>query len=154
MHHLEAVVLVQDVLGGAVVGGEAVAIAELGWNRIEVEVDGDGAEIGVDVEAFVAKAQLLVQMPGRCDSGPGGVDVGRDLVVRRDRPAESLEQAVEQAPVRAPDALRAQLDDIGDAVEYAEALHLVVQREDWRTESHLFYPVKFTAAQMRGVSPQ
>src|SRR5262249_14762876 len=129
---------VEDVLGGAVIGGKPVAVVEFPWHLVEVEVHVQGAEVRIDIDAFVAEPQALVQVTRGGITGAVGVYVRCDLAVRQRRPAERLEQSVEQASVGTPNALRSQLDDVGYTFEHPEHLELTVERQNRWPESHCF----------------
>src|SRR5438132_2971458 len=73
-------------------------------------------------------------------SGPGGVDIDVELFARRDRTSERLEQADQQPPVGAPDALRTQFHDAINAIKSSQQLELAIQRQDRRTETHFLQP--------------
>jgi hypothetical protein len=62
VHHLEGVVLVQDVLGRSMIRGQPVFAAIGRRHGIEIDVEREGAEVAVDIDTVVLEPQLLVQM--------------------------------------------------------------------------------------------
>src|SRR5262249_43902268 len=134
--HLECVVLIEQVFGGPVIGGQSEFSSVFRRYRIEIDVEGERAEIPVYVDAFVPETQAFMQMARGRQAGSRVVDVPAQFVSRRYGTAERLEQAGQQSSIRAPNALRAQLDHAVDAVEGADDLELAIEREDGGTEAH------------------
>src|SRR5262249_19529841 len=86
--------------------------------------------------------------------GPGGIDVDVELLARRNRAPESLEQAGQQPPVRTPDALRTQFHDAVDAVEGSQQLELTIERQDRRTETHFLQTSRMRFGKLDGNDPE
>src|SRR2546421_2977809 len=62
MHHLEHVVLIENVLGGAVVGDETVLADMLRRACVEVEIEGNGIELRIEIDAMIGKAKCGIEL--------------------------------------------------------------------------------------------
>src|SRR5262249_41556422 len=97
-------------------------------------------KVAVDVHAVVLEAKLFVEVARRGMSGPGGIDIDVELLARRDRTSERLEQAGQQPPVGTPDALRTQFDAPINPLKGSQQCELTIERQNWRTETHCVQP--------------
>jgi hypothetical protein len=66
MHHLEHIVLIENVLGSAVVGDEAVLADMLRRAGVEVEIEGNGIELRIEVDAMIGKAKRGLRICRAC----------------------------------------------------------------------------------------
>ena len=101
MHHLEHVVLVEDVLGGAVVRREVVPAAMLRRNRVEVHLELQRPESRVHVDAGVGHPEVLVEI------APGARPVRKALHRRVPGgfPPERAKEIPHHRPLGTPDSL-------------------------------------------------
>src|SRR5262249_37175947 len=136
VNHLERVALIENVLGCAVIGRQAIFSARLRRHRIEIDIQGQRSEIAVDIHAVIFEAQLLVQMARGGEARSGRIDIDAELVVGRDWTSERLKQAEQQSPIGAPHALRTQFDDAVDIFEGSQKLELPIKCKNWRTKTH------------------
>src|SRR3984893_6914567 len=88
MHHLEHVVLIENVLGGAMVGDEAVLAGMLRRTWVEVEIEGNGIELRIEIDAMIGEAKRGIEL----QSGPLPVCKPVEHVRRGRRLSECLEQ--------------------------------------------------------------
>jgi hypothetical protein len=111
VNHLERIALIENVLGRAMVGREAVLPTRFRRHGIEIDVERQRPELAVDVHAVVFQAELFVEVARRGVSRPGGIDIDLEFLAGRNRASERLKQAGQQPPVGTPDALRTQFHD-------------------------------------------
>src|SRR5436190_7989928 len=134
MHHLEYVVLIENVLGSAVVGDEAVLADMLRRAGVEVEIEGNGIELRIEVDAMIGKAKRRVEL----HSGALPVCESVEHVRRRRRLPECLEQFLDDSSLGTPHVLCPELHHIGDALENTQPFELAIQRQYWWTQPHTF----------------
>lgn len=108
--------------------GQPVFAAVGRRHGIEIDVEREGAEVAVDIDTVVLEPQLLVQMARRSTADATVAAVETELLLGWHGPAECLEQTDQQGPVRAPHALRSQLDNAVDAIEDPQRLQLAIER--------------------------
>src|SRR5215813_14079990 len=140
MNHLEGVALIENVLARAMVGRQTVLPTGCGRHRIEIDVERQRSEVAVDVHAVVLETELFMEMARRGVSGSGGIDIDLELLARRDRASERLEQAGQQSLVGTPDALRTQFHDAINPIKGSQQFELAIERQDRRTETHCVQP--------------
>src|SRR5262245_43267522 len=147
VHHLEHIVLIENVLGGAVVGDEAVLTDMLRRARVEVEIERDGIELRIEIDAMISKPERGIEL----QSGALPIREPVEHVRGRGRLAECLEQVLHQAGLWTPYVLRPEFHHIRDALENAQSFELAVQGQYWWTQAHTFSPFSFRA--QNGTSP-
>jgi len=129
VHHLEDIVLVQKMLGGAVVGHETIAVLVLFGRAVEIHVEHECAHSPVDIDALVLHSQRLVEEAGRLLAGI----VGAEKLWTRRWPSERGKQRLDQILLRTPEILGSELDHLLDSVECAGDLQLSVKLDNWRS---------------------
>ena len=65
MHHLEHIVLVQDVLGSSVIRDQPVFALMLRGYAVEIQIHDNRSDPAIDVHAAIFDAESFLQQPGR-----------------------------------------------------------------------------------------
>ena len=90
VHYLEHIVLIENVFGGAVIGDEAVLAYMLRRACVEVEIERDGIELRIEIDAMIGKAERGIEFQ------PGALPIREPVehVRRGRRLTERLEQVL------------------------------------------------------------
>src|SRR5262249_2688200 len=132
MHRLEHVVLIKNVLGGAVIGDQAV-LSLVGFrHEIEVQIHDDRADAAVHVDATIFNAERLIEQAGGVLAGIARVQKSRVLNLLSER----LQQRGHEIFLWAPEVLRAELHDLGDAFEGPLQFELSIEFDNRWSKSH------------------
>src|SRR5262245_38212295 len=99
---------------------------------VEIQIHHDRSDPAVYVDAAISDAERLIQQAGRFLAGVAGVEKGRVL----DLLSERLQQRDHEIFLRAPEVLRAEFHDLGDAFKGALQLELSVEFDNGRSKSH------------------
>src|SRR5262249_287046 len=136
VNHLERVALIENVLGCAVIGRQAIFPTRLRRHCIEIDIQDQRSKLAVDIHAVIFEAQLLVQMARGSEARSGRIDIDVELLAGRDWSSKGLKQIEQQSSIGAPHPLRTQFDDAVDALKGSQELELTIKRKNWRTKTH------------------
>src|SRR5262249_52779385 len=123
-----------NVLGSAVVGDESVLADMLRRAGVEVEIEGNGIELRIEVNAMIGKPKRGIEL----HSGALPVCESVEHVRRRRLFSECLEQLLDDSSLGTPHVLCPELHHIGDPLENTQPFELAIQRQYWWTQPHTF----------------
>src|SRR5262249_23016654 len=101
---------------------------------VEVEIERDGIELRIEIDAMIGKAERGVEFQ------PGALPIREPVeqICRGRRLAERLEQVLHQPRLWTPYVLRPEFHHIGDSLENAQSFELAIQCQYWWTQAHAF----------------
>src|SRR5262245_4723901 len=139
VNHLEGITLIENVLGRAVIGREAVFSTRFRRYRIEINVERQRSEVAVDVYAVVLEDALFVQVARRGVSGPGGIVIHLEFLDGLDGTGDRVEHAGKQPDDSTPDGCRTHHDDANKTVQGTPDAAVPISVQTPRGKAHCLY---------------